>query len=133
MNKTEIRVRYSETDQMGVVYHANYLAWFEVGRVEYLRSIGLDYGEMEKRGVMVPVLEAKCRYHKPAKYDDILVVETLLSEVKRAKFYFEYRICRKEDGVLLAEGSTEHIFVDSRFRPINLKKRHPEMWEKLNK
>lgn len=133
MNRTEIRVRYSETDQMGVVYHANYLAWFEVGRVEYLRDIGLDYRAMESQGIMVPVLEVNCKYRQPAKYDDIVTVETRLSEVKRAKFYFEYRILRKEDSELLATGRSEHIFVDSEFRPINLKKQHPQMWEKLNR
>lgn len=133
MNRTEIRVRYSETDQMGVVYHANYLAWFEVGRVEYLRDIGLDYRAMESQGIMVPVLEVNCKYRQPAKYDDIVTVETRLSEVKRAKFYFEYMVFRKEDSELLATGRTEHIFVDSEFRPINLKKQHPQMWEKLNR
>ncbi|OHW62046.1 putative esterase [Andreesenia angusta] len=133
MNRTEIRVRYSETDQMGVVYHANYLAWFEVGRVEYLRDIGLDYRAMESQGIMVPVLEVNCKYRHPAKYDDIVTVETRLSEVKRAKFYFEYMVFRKEDSELLATGRTEHIFVDSEFRPINLKKQHPQMWEKLNR
>lgn len=133
MNRTEIRVRYSETDQMGVVYHANYLAWFEVGRVEYLREIGLDYRAMESQGIMVPVLEVNCKYRQPAKYDDIVTVETRLSEVKRAKFYFEYMVFRKEDSELLATGKTEHIFVDSEFRPINLKKQHPQMWEKLNR
>ena len=131
MNRTEIRVRYSETDQMGVVYHANYLAWFEVGRVEYLREIGLDYRAMESQGIMVPVLEVNCKYRQPARYDDIVAVETRLCEVKRAKFYFEYSIFRKEDSELLATGRSEHIFVDSEFRPINLKKQHPEMWEKL--
>lgn len=131
MNRTEIRVRYSETDQMGVVYHANYLAWFEVGRVEYLREIGLDYRAMESQGIMVPVLEVNCKYRHPARYDDIVIVETRLSEVKRAKFYFEYSIFRKEDSEPLATGRSEHIFVDSEFRPINLKKQHPEMWEKL--
>lgn len=133
MNRTEIRVRYSETDQMGVVYHANYLAWFEVGRVEYLRDIGLDYRAMESQGIMVPVLEVNCKYRQPAKYDDIVTVETRLSEVKRAKFYFEYMVFRKEDSELLATGRSEHIFVDLEFRPINLKKQNPEMWEKLNR
>jgi acyl-CoA thioester hydrolase len=133
MKQIELRVRYSETDQMRVVYHSNYLVWFEVGRTEYLREMGLDYRAMEQRGVLVPVLEVNCKYLQPAKYDDIVVVETELSEVGRAKFYFDYRIFRKEDESLLAEGRTAHVFVDDGFKPINLKKLHPDMWEKLNR
>lgn len=133
MKEIELRVRYSETDQMGVVYHSNYLVWFEIGRTEYLREMGLDYREMEQKGIMVPVLEVNCRYNQPAKYDDIVTVETELSEIGRAKFYFDYRIVRKKDGVLLTEGRTAHVFVDTGFRPLNLKKLYPEMWEKLNR
>jgi acyl-CoA thioester hydrolase len=116
-NETTVRVRYAETDQMGVVYHANYLVWFEVGRVEFIRSLGLDYRTMEREhGVGIAVVEVNCRYKSPARYDDLLLVRTCIKGVRGSVIRFEYSIHRASDEVLLAEGSTTHVAVDRSMR-----------------
>src|SRR6201991_1308184 len=101
-SETRVRVRYAETDQMGVVYHSNYLIWFEVGRVEFIRGLGLDYKRMEiEEGCGITVVDAHLRYRAPARYDDELVVETKLLAARRAVIKFGYRILRVADGALL--------------------------------
>jgi acyl-CoA thioester hydrolase len=111
MHRFEIRVRYGDTDQMGWVYYANYLRWFEIGRAEMLRSLGRTYAEVEEQGVWLPVLEAHCRYHEGARYDDRVVIETAVAELRRASVAFSYRVRRAPDGALLASGSTRHCFL----------------------
>ncbi len=113
----EVRVRYGDTDQMGVVYYANYLRWFEVARTEMLRAHGMSYREVEAAGVRLPVVEATCRYLSPARYDDRISIETSLAALGRASLAFEYRVVRAEDGRLLATGSTAHCFLDAEGRP----------------
>ncbi len=112
------RVRYADTDQMGMAYHGNYVRWFEVGRTEMLRAQGMSYREVEEAGVRMPVLEVHCRYLKPARYDDELAIETMLTELGRASLRFEYRVVRVADGELLACGATRHCFVDPAGRPV---------------
>ena len=115
---TEVRVRYAETDQMGIVYYANYLVWFEIGRVELLRSLGLAYSQLEKEHqCILPVVEASCRYRSPARYDDRILIETRPALLRGAVLKFAYRIYRKgsHEGTeheLLAEGETTHIVCD---------------------
>lgn len=110
---TTLRVRYAETDQMGVVYYANYLIWCEIGRVELLRQLGLDYKSMESEdGCMLPVVEASCRYKAPARYDDPIAIETTVSGLRQSVVKFAYRILRAETGELLAEAETVHVVVD---------------------
>jgi acyl-CoA thioester hydrolase len=113
-----VRVRYADTDQMGMAYHANYLRWFEVGRTEMLRALGMSYREVEEAGIRMPVLEARCRYLKPARYDDELAIVTTLADLGRASLCFEYRVVREADGELLARGRTEHCFLDPAGRPV---------------
>jgi acyl-CoA thioester hydrolase len=109
---TRVRVRYAETDQMGVVYHANYLVWFEVGRVEFMRAHGLSYKQMEQEeGCMIAVVEATARYRSPARYDEELTVETKLTSARGAVVRFSYKVVRPTDGVLLCEGETVHVVV----------------------
>jgi len=113
----EVRVRYAETDQMGVVYYANYLVWFEVGRVELLRSLGFSYSVLEtEHECILPVVEATCRYRSPARYDDQILIETSPSLLRGSVLKFAYRVLRKtEDGAeptLLAEGETVHVVCD---------------------
>ena len=111
MVKTDIRVIYGDTDQMGVVYYANYLRYFEAGRTEFIRARGLRYRDFETRfGLRLPVAEAQVSYRAPARYDDLITVETSLAEVKRASARFGYRIVR--DGEILATGHTLHACVD---------------------
>ena len=114
---TEVRVRYAETDQMGIVYYANYLVWFEIGRVELLRSLGLAYSQLEKdHQCILPVVEASCRYKSPARYDDQILIETRPSLLRRSVLKFAYRILRRmpdgEEPKLLAEGETVHVVCD---------------------
>ncbi len=118
-HQTAVRVRYGETDQMGVVYHAHYLQYFETGRTELLRAAGLSYRDLERRGVFLVVTEAFCRCRFPARYDDVLRVETRVGEVRRASVRFEYAV-RAEDGRLVAEGHTELASVDSAKKPVRL-------------
>jgi acyl-CoA thioester hydrolase len=107
-------VRYAETDQMGVVYHSNYVIWFEVGRVEALRQLGLTYKEMEQDGCHLPVVEVRCRYKAPARYDDLITVRTRLKKIRSNLIRFGYEIVRAADGTLLAEGETVHLTLDDR-------------------
>jgi acyl-CoA thioester hydrolase len=114
-NETTVRVRYAETDQMGVVYHSNYLIWFEVGRVELLRELGFSYREMEQQDhCFIAVVEARCRFKAPARYDDEICVRTSLKHVRNSFIQFAYEAVRICDGVMLAEGETTHIVTDAR-------------------
>ena len=127
VHKTKIRVRYAETDQMGIVYYANYYIWFEVGRTEYLADIGCRYTEMEENGILLPVRTSSCTYKVSAHYDDELVIETRVTKLKGARIVFEYKVYR--DDVLITEGSTEHAFMDREGNLIKVNK-HP-MLQKL--
>lgn len=111
-NTASYRVIYGDTDQMGVVYYANYLRWFEMGRTELLRQVGLPYTLVEEKGLRFPVVEISCRYHAPARYDDTILVETTLTEVGRATIVFHYRILRQGDNLTVASGWTKHACVD---------------------
>jgi acyl-CoA thioester hydrolase len=113
-NVTSYRVIYGDTDQMGVVYYANYLRWFERGRSEFLRQIGLPYTTIEAQGYHFPVIEVSCRYNQSARYDDMVRIETELAELGRASLSFNYRIWREADECLLATGSTKHACLDPR-------------------
>jgi len=113
-HETRLRVRYAETDQMGVVYHANHLIWFEVGRVELLREMGFSYRDMERKdGRFIAVAEVQCRYRAPVYYDEEVVVRTRLKKVRESVVIFTYELVRADDRTLLAEGETTHIVTDS--------------------
>ena len=120
---TTLRVRYAETDKMGVVYYANFLVWFEVARADLLRSLGWSYREMEAAGVSLPVIEAHCAYQRPARYDDELEVRTEGEMVSRVRMKFSYVIARLEDGVVAAAGHTVHAAVDENGRPCRIPER----------
>jgi acyl-CoA thioester hydrolase len=111
-NVTTYRVIYGDTDQMGVVYYANYLRWFESGRSEFLRQIGLPYSSIEAQGLHFPVTEVNCRYTQSAHYDEIVVIETQLTQLGRASLCFGYRVSRQSDDALLATGATTHACID---------------------
>jgi acyl-CoA thioester hydrolase len=117
MSEVRLRVRYAETDQMGVVYHANHFIWFEVGRVELLRQLGFSYREMEQNdGCFIAVVDARCRYKAPARYDDEVLVRTHLKNVRESLVHFGYELVRASDGALLAEGETTHIVTDAEMK-----------------
>ena len=112
INITTYRVIYGDTDQMGVVYYANYLRWFEQGRSEFLRQIGLPYPVIEQQGIHFPVVEVACRYTHSARYDDVIRIATELTNLGRASLSFNYRIARASDGCLLATGTSKHACID---------------------
>jgi acyl-CoA thioester hydrolase len=115
--ESRLRVRYAETDQMGVVYHANHFIWFEVGRVELLRQLGFSYRDMEEQDqCFIAVVDARCRYKAPAHYDDEIIVRTQLKGVRESVIHFGYELLRPGDGTLLAEGETTHIVTDAQMK-----------------
>src|ERR1700752_2191119 len=116
-HETILRVRYSETDKMGIVYYANYLIWFEIGRAEYCRARGFSYRDMEENDdAFLVVAESYCRYKAPAYYDDVLIVRTHIPELRRRSLRFGYDIIRESDGVVIAGGETGHVVTDSNGR-----------------
>lgn len=116
-HEASLRVRYAETDKMGVVYHANYLVWFEIGRTEYCRARGFSYRDMEEsENAFLVVAESYCRYKAPAYYDDILVVRTHITELRRRSLRFGYEIIREPDGTVIAEGETGHVVTNENGR-----------------
>ena len=128
VGQARVRVRYSETDQMGVVYHANYLVWFEVGRVELMRQRGLNYKQLEaQEGCGIAVVEVNARFKAPARYDDELIIETRVVKVRGPIIHFGYRVLRAEDGVLLCEGETVHVVVGRDMKRRQIPKKYAEI------
>lgn len=126
-SKTRLRVRYAETDQMGIVYHSNYLIWFEVGRAELFRELNLPYTKFEEQGLGLAVVEASCKYRKPTHYDDELVIVTEIEDITSKKIIFSYKIYREE--TLLAEGETIHVFINKEGRSTDV--RNYAIWQLL--
>ncbi|MGH4118793.1 acyl-CoA thioesterase [Clostridium sp.] len=131
ISENTLVVRYAETDKMSIVYHSNYLVYFEVGRTEFIKKIGMSYSDMEKIGIMMPVLESNCKYIQGARYDDKLIIKTWIEELTPVKVIFNYLVVREKDGIEITKGSTKHAFVDNDFKIVNLKKKHPDTFEKL--
>ena len=126
-----LRVRYAETDQMGVVYHARYLDWFEVGRTEMIRQLGIDYRTLEEQGLLLPVVEVQARYKKPARYDDELTIVTRLADYRGATMEFQYEIWR--EGECLVTGASKHVWVTRDWRPTRVEKVNPQLHDLLMK
>ena len=123
--ETTIRVRYAETDQMGVVHHANYFIWFEAGRVELCRHLGFEYKQMEiEDDSFIVVAEASCRYRQPAHFDDLLIVRTRITASQRRILHFGYEVRNQESGELIATGETTHVICDRRGRPKSLPEKY---------
>jgi len=130
VNETRLRVRYAETDQMGVVYHSNHLIWFEVGRVELMRQMGLAYRDLERDdGLYIAVAEAKCRYRAPVFYDEEVVVRTWLKAVRAKVIIFGYELLRADSEVVLAEGETVHIVTDSSMKVSSLPRKYLKVFQ----
>lgn len=130
-HKTEVRVIYADTDAMNVVYHTNYIKWFEVGRTELLRNIGFPYVRLEEEGIMLPVAECSCKYKSPAIYDDILEITATISELKGATVTLDYEIRRKVTGELLVTGITKHAITDKSFKPIRLRSKNRALYDAI--
>jgi acyl-CoA thioester hydrolase len=116
--ETDIRVRYQETDNMGIVYYANYLVWFEVGRTEYLRSLGIVYTGIEEKGLYLMVASVSCQYKSPARYDDLVRIQTWISEIKNSSMKFEYKLFVGER--LIATGESIHVFTNKSGHPVRM-------------
>jgi len=123
--ETSVRVRYAETDQLGIVYHSHYFIWFEVGRVEAIRQMGTAYKQMELQDdCHIVVAEAQCRYHRPARYDDVLCIRTRVTTVRSRTIHFGYEVVHQESGTLLATGATKHIVCGRNRRPKTLPEKY---------
>ena len=119
--ETRLRVRYAETDQMGIVYHANYLVWMEVGRVEFCRASGIRYRDLEREdGILLAVVEANCRYLAPALYDEEVIVRTWIAQAHPRMLRFAYEMLDAATSAVLATGETKHVFCDRHRRPMKL-------------
>ncbi len=134
-SRSYLTVRYAETDKMGIAHHSNYPIWYEVGRTDYIKLFGTTNSEIEAAGIMMPLINLSCHYGKPAFYEDNLIVRTWVMSIKPAHIEFTYTIKRiNDDGTQteLGYGTTEHGIIDSKtFRPTSLKKRMPELYEKI--
>jgi len=127
-SQTRLRVRYAETDQAGIVYHSNYLVWFEVGRVELCRDYGFNYRDLERQeDAIMSVTEARVKYRQPARYDDELIIHTRLAELRSRALKFLYEVRRLPDDALLAEGETAHIMITATGRVRSIPPRYAEM------
>jgi acyl-CoA thioester hydrolase len=121
IGESRVRVRYAETDQMGMVYHANHFIWFEIGRVELMRQLGFTYRDMEREhGCLIPVVDARCRYKAPARYDDEIIVRTHLKNVRESVIHFGYQLVRASDNQVLAEGETTHMIINAKMEAATL-------------
>lgn len=126
--ESHLRVRYAETDQMGVVYHTNYLIWMEIGRTDYCRRCGFQYATMEREeGAFLAVAQAQCRFLASARYDDEIVIQTRLGELRSRQIKFSYSIHRQIDNLLLAEGETVHIVINREGRPMRFPPKYAAM------
>ena len=127
--KTPIRVIYADTDAMGIVYHTNYIKWFEVGRNEYLRELGYPYSRLESEKLWLPVANVECAYKAPARYDDILEITAWMSDLRAASLTMSYEIRKQETGELLVWGSTRHAITDDLMKPVRFKSYNPELYQ----
>lgn len=127
-SETKLTVRYQETDQMGIVHHSVYPVWFECGRTDFIHSVGMSYGQMEKDGVMLPLLSMKCRFLHPSYYEDEITVKTSIAGLTPTRITFCYEVFRKGSDKPVATGETEHVWAGEGMKPVNLKKHKPELY-----
>ena len=128
-HKEFIRPRYEETDQMGVIYHGNYITWFEQARSGFFRSLGYPYKQLEDEGFWIPVIEVGCKYIAPAKYDEEVYVKTSVDQFKGVRITLKYQVYDVATDQLLVEGFTKHATTDKQLKPVSLKKKAPELYK----
>lgn len=128
---TKIKVRYAETDKMGIAYHSNYYIWFEVARGDFVKKIDITYNQMEQSGILMPLVETYCKYLRPSRYDDELIVKTSIEELTPVKIVLDYRVMNEATGKLIAKGKTTQTFINRDFRILNLEKKYTQLWNKL--
>ena len=131
-SQSKIIARYAETDQMGIIHHSVYPVWFEVGRTDFIKYLGYSYSQMEKDGIMLPLVSLNCVYLLPAKYEDELIIQTTVSELKYSNITFSYEIIRVSDNAVIAKGSTVHAFVNANdFKVVSIKKKNLDIYNTL--
>lgn len=128
--RSKIRARYPECDRMGIVYHSNYIIWFDIARTEFLRSLGYSYKELEDEGVWLPVIEVGCKYKSPVKYDEEVEIEAYIEKLSRVKITFGYKVYKGNE--VMIEGTTSHGFTNNKLKPIGLNRVRPEVFERLS-
>lgn len=130
--ETRFIARYSETDQMGIIHHSNYAVWFEAGRTDYLKKVGISNTNIEARGILLPLYEMNCQFKSPAKYEDEIMVITDLKQISRVRLCFSYQVINAENNKLLATGETMHAWTDKALRPVNAAKAVPDVYSMLS-
>jgi acyl-CoA thioester hydrolase len=131
---TKLKVRYAETDQMGIVHHSNYYVYFETAREDFIIGSGISYKDIEDMGIMMPLIETQCKYIQGAKYADNLIIETTLEELTPIKVTLQYKVIREIDDKLIAEGKTVQAFVNKEsFKILNIRRKNLDFWSKLEK
>lgn len=130
---TELIARYAETDQMGIIHHSVYPVWFEAARTELIKEIGISYSNCEKGGLMLPLIELKCKYIKPAYYEDVILVESSVTKATPVRLVIGYTAKNKENGSILATGHTTHVWTDTDRKPVNMKKKAPDILEMMKR
>ena len=133
ITQTYLTVRYAETDMMGIVHHSRYYPWFEVARTEFIKESGISYSEMEKMAVLHPLTQTGCNYIHGLRYEEEVMIKCSLAELSVARCRFNYEVYKLPEMKLMSTGHTCHGFVGKEFKPLNLKKSFPELWEKLSK
>lgn len=129
ISESKITVRYAETDRMGIVHHSNYAVWYEVGRTDFIREMGMPYSEIEKSGAMLPLIGLKCTFKSHAGYEDHLLVRTRVKEYNGIRLTFSYEVIREDDSSVVSTGETEHAWTTVSLKPVNLKKFRPDLHE----
>jgi len=129
--KIDIIVRYAETDQMGIVHHSVYPIWFEAARTEMIKNLGISYSECETRGLMLPLIELECKYIKPAYYEDVVSIESFIIKTTPVRLIVGYIARNSKTGEELANGTTTHVWTDSHRKPVNIKKKAPDIYNMM--
>lgn len=133
VSQVKFTVRYAETDQMGVVHHSNYAVWFEAGRTEFIKSLGMPYSKMEEDGAMLPLLELKCNFKGFARYEDDILVKTYIKEYTGTRLLFHYDVYKIGNEKAITEGETLHVWTNTDLKPVNIKKYRPEIYDLIEK
>ncbi len=133
ISNTSIIVRYAETDQMGIVHHSNYPVWFEAGRTDFIRKIGMPYSKIEENGALLPLLELRCSFKGFARYEDELIVKTYIKEHTGTRLLFHYEVNKAGVDKVITEGETLHIWTNNHLKPVNIKKYRPKISELIEK
>jgi acyl-CoA thioester hydrolase len=126
--ETELIARYCETDQMGIIHHSNYPKWFEAGRTDFFKKLGVRYSKIEEEGILLPLIDLKCSFRSPARYEDEILVRTKPVEMSCVRLSFSYEVFKKDEMSLLASGETSHAWTDKSLKPLNLEKKMPELY-----